>query len=664
MNRNQRERGQDEGPRPRGQPDLPGRNNMWGSLIWLLIAVAIAAWVWSQFGGGLDSATRISYSAFRQQVKAGNVERVSVSGQEIRGTLKESAEKDVGEGETIKYTEFTTYLPSFGDEELLSMLEEQDVEVDSRPDTSFSWWAIALNFLPFLLLIGLGYIFFSRMQSQGRNIFSMGQSRAELYDRRKERTTFDDVAGVQGAKTELQEVIEFLTDPSRFQRLGGEMPKGVLLVGPPGTGKTLLARAVAGEADVPFFSISGSDFMEMFVGVGASRVRDMFEEAKKAAPGIIFIDELDSIGRRRGAGLGGGHDEREQTLNQLLSEMDGFEPNEGVIVMAATNRPDILDPALLRPGRFDRQITVDLPTMKDRWEILEIHARNKPLADDVDLERIARGTPGFSGADLENLLNEAALLAARADKDVIEREDIEEARDKVLMGLERKNLALTDEECKLLAYHEGGHAVTAALLPTADPLHKVTIVPRGQAMGVTQQLPERDRYIYQQEYMLDRLAVMMGGRAAEDLVFGTATSGAENDLKQATRLARKMVLSWGMSERFRHMAFGDERQQVFLGEEIAQRRDYSEMTAREVDEEIKSILEAAYMRARSTLEENREGLDRLAEALLEREEVPGEEVLELLGVDKDKHPVLAGDGKVKKEVEVPSTEEDGKHVKQ
>jgi cell division protease FtsH len=367
-------------------------------------------------------------------------------------------------------------------------------------------------------------------------------------------------------------------------------------------------------------------------------VRDLFGEAKKASPSIIFIDELDSIGRRRGAGLGGGHDEREQTLNQLLSEMDGFEPKEGTIVMAATNRPDILDPALLRPGRFDRRITIDLPTMQDRLEILKIHARNKPLADDVNLEQLARGTPGFSGADLENLLNEAALLAARKGKDNIQQEDIEEARDKVLMGLERENLALTEEECKMLAYHEGGHAVVAAILPNADPIHKVTIVPRGRAMGVTQQLPERDKYIYPREYMLDRLAVMMGGRAAEDLVLGTATSGAENDLKQATQLARKMVLDWGMGERFRHLALGGRREQVFLGEEIAQRREYSEMTAREVDEEIKAILEESYERAVGTLQEHRSELDRVADALLESEEIPGDKVLELIGVDGEESP--------------------------
>jgi cell division protease FtsH len=598
---------------------------------------------------------QISYSTFRQQLQANNVERVVVIGEQIEGELREPAalaseEKGgetpgwvriFGQGSTDDdgdksemYVTFVTYLPSFGDEELLTLLQAHNVEIDSRPDTQFSWFTLISNILPWFLILGMAYVFLRQMRARGQNIFSIGQSRARLYDRRKEGTTFEDVAGAQGAKAELREIIEFLRNPDRFQRLGGEMPKGVLLVGPPGTGKTLMARAVAGEADVPFFSITGSDFMEMFVGVGASRVRDLFEDAKKASPSIIFIDELDSIGRRRGAGLGGAHDEREQTLNQLLSELDGFESSEDVIVMAATNRPDILDPALLRPGRFDRRIAVDLPTMKDRLEILKIHARDKPLADDVDLERLARGTPGFSGADLENLLNEAALLAARRDVDAISREDVEEARDKVLMGLARENLALTDEECKLLAYHEAGHAVVAAVLPNADPIHKVTIVPRGRAMGVTQQLPEKDKYIFPKPYMLDRLAVMMGGRAAENLVFDTATSGAANDLKQATRLARKMVLDWGMSERLGHIALGGRREQVFLGEEIAQRREYSEATAREVDQEIQAILKNVYERALSTLQEYRSELDKVANALLENEEIPGEEVLKLVGVSE------------------------------
>jgi cell division protease FtsH len=602
--------------------------SLWTLLLWCLITAALSPLVSNLWQGG--DQVEIDYSTFRQQVQAGNVEGVTVSGQEIEGQLVAPRSYEVQAGAPVTYTEFVTYLPSFGDEELLTLLEREDVAIRTEPASGFSWTSLLLNLLPWVLMIGVGYFFLRQMRSRGQEIFSIGKSGAELYDRRKEGTTFNDVAGVQGAKTELQEIIEFLKNPSRFERLGGEMPRGVLLVGPPGTGKTLLARAVAGEADVPFFSITGSDFMEMFVGVGASRVRDLFDEAKQAAPSIIFIDELDSIGRRRGAGLGGAHDEREQTLNQLLSELDGFEPNEEVIVMAATNRPDILDPALLRPGRFDRRISVDLPSMRDREAILRIHARDKPLSDEVDLERVARGTPGFSGADLENLLNEAALLAARREgADAIERQDIEEARDKILMGLERQNLALTDEECRLLAYHEAGHAIVAAALPNADPIHKVTIVPRGRAMGVTQQLPRRDKYIYGREYLMDRLAVMMGGRAAEHLIFDTATSGAADDLKQATRLARKMVLSWGMSDEFQHLALGDQREQVFLGEEIAQRRDYSEATAREVDEAIQKIVGEAYARAREVLQKHRDKMEQLAEILQEREEIPGEEVVAL-----------------------------------
>ena len=606
-----------------------------GGLIWILLFLVALTWLWGPLGPGIDDRTRVSYTEFRSQVQAGNVSRITESGGKITGEFGSAVEVRT-DGQTQSVQRFVTHLPSFGDDELLARLEEQGVTVETEPPSDFSWWAVLINVLPFLLLIWLGYIFFTRMRSQGQGIFSMGQSGAEAFDvEENERTTFDDVAGLHNAKKELEEIIEFLKDPDRFQRLGGEIPRGVLLVGPPGTGKTLMARAVAGEADVPFYNMTGSDFMEMLVGVGASRIRDLFEQAKEHSPAIIFIDELDSIGRQRGAGLGGGHDEREQTLNQLLSEMDGFEPTHEVVVMAATNRPDILDPALLRPGRFDRRVTVDLPTKEARREILELHAREKPLSEGVDLDEMARGTPGFSGADLKNLLNEAALLAARKDKDRVEAEDVEEARDKVMMGLERENLALDDEEKRLLAYHEGGHAVLAALLPNADPLHKVTIVPRGRAMGVTQQLPEKDKYIYRREYVVDRLAVMMGGRAAEDLVMETATSGAENDLKQATHLARKMVLDWGMSDRFKDIAFGGDRENVFLGEEIAQQRQYSDETARDVDEEVQGILSTAYRRAVQTLRENREGLDRLADSLLEKEELTAEEVFELLGIDPE-----------------------------
>lgn len=631
-NRN-RENDEDKTPEEGQRPFRFG-----GNLIWLFLLAIGIFWACNLFTGGFgQQEPRISYTTFREHVEAGEVEQITMTGERIEGMLRSAATTEVEDGaggRTVTYTDFVTYLPAFGDEELFALLRQQKVEVFTEPESEFSWMALLLTALPFLLLVGIGFMLFQRMQSAGQGAMAMGKSRARLFDRSKERTTFEDVAGAEGAKIELLEVVEFLKSPGRFQRLGGAIPKGVLLVGSPGTGKTLLARAVAGEAGVPFFSITGSDFMEMFVGVGASRVRDMFSEAKKSSPSIIFIDELDSIGRRRGAGLGGGHDEREQTLNQMLSELDGFEPNENVIVMAATNRPDILDPALLRPGRFDRRITVDLPTLADRVQILKIHARNKPLAEDVDLQNIARGTPGFSGADLENILNEAALLAARKGKDVIELEDLDGARDKVLMGLERHSLVMTDEERRLLAYHEAGHAVVAAVVPNADPIHKVTIVPRGQAMGVTQQLPRRDRYLYPREYMVDRLAVIMGGRAAEELVMDTSTSGAENDLKQAAQLARKMVLDWGMSERLKHIALGTEREEVFLGEEIAQRREFSEDTAREIDQEIKDLLNEVYELAKQILSDHREGLDRVVEALLDKEEIPGKKVIELLGLER------------------------------
>jgi cell division protease FtsH len=617
--------------RPPSEPSGPfGGMGRW--LLWLLLAILFLPWLWTLFTGAVPR-TEISYSLFREQIAANNVVSVTMQGEVIEGRFRIPIAQEGIDGEPIGVENFVTYVPAVGDEQLLPLLAAHDVEVQTRMAATFPWGMLLITFLPFLLLIGFAVMMMRRMRGQNEGLFSVGKSRAKLFDEETANTTFVDVAGAEGAKLELQEIISFLTDPSQFEKLGATAPKGVLLVGPPGTGKTLLARAVAGEAGVPFFSISGSDFMEMFVGVGASRVRNMFQEAKSKAPCIIFIDELDSIGRKRGAGMGGGHDEREQTLNQLLTEMDGFEPNESVIIMAATNRPDILDPALLRPGRFDRRITVDLPTQQSRIDILQIHARNKPMANDVNLEEIARGTPGFSGADLENLLNEAALLAARRQKDVIEQKDIDEARDKVMMGLEREGISLTPEEVRLLAYHEAGHAVVAAALPHADPIHKVTIVPRGRAMGVTQQLPERDKYLYERDYMLDRLAVMLGGRAAEEMILNTATSGAENDLKQATQLARKMVLEWGMSEQIGYMALGDARDQVFLGEELTQRRDYSEETAREADEEIRRILHEAYQRAIEVLGNYRQGLDQLVDALIEEEVVSGQRVLALLGLD-------------------------------
>jgi cell division protease FtsH len=602
-------------------------------LIWLFF-VFLAVSLLSRWGGG-DEGQVISYSAFRTHLASGEVAEVTVRGDRISGELRVPPEEDAEEAEDEAGQAFITYLPSFGDDELLAMLDRQGVEIRTEPDRSTPWGLILMAGLPLLLIIGFWFLISSQMRQRGEQFLSLSRTRAKARIHNRENTTFEDVAGADGAKMELQEVVAFLKEPERFRRLGAKPPKGVLLVGPPGTGKTLMARAVAGEAGVPFFSITGSDFMEMFVGVGASRVRDLFRQARESAPSIVFIDELDSIGRRRGAGVGGGHDEREQTLNQLLAEMDGFEPQKGVIVLASTNRPDILDPALLRPGRFDRQVLIDAPTSGARLDILRIHARDKRMGPDVDLREVARGTPGFSGADLANLLNEAALLAGRKDKDAVEREDIEQARDKILLGLEREGMALTEDERQLLAYHEAGHAVLAAVLPNAEPIHKVTIVPRGRSMGSTQQLPERDRYIYSREYLLDRLAVILGGRAAEDLMLGTMTTGAEDDLKQVTRLARKMVLEWGMSERLAHMALGNGGEHVFLGAEITQpQRDYSETTAREVDNEVRSIVNEAYQTASATLTEHADGLRRLAAALLEEEEVPAPRILDILGISR------------------------------
>ncbi len=626
----------DQPPKPGQRPGCasPGRGT---SIYWILLLLLAGYWFFYMGGGDgmLGMGTKIDYSTFRTELEEGNVDQVTVRGDLIKGSFKKEISVPARQGDTASIENFSTYLPSFGDDQLMSMLEEQNVEVETEPESDFSWWTILIWVLPFLFLLYIGYRMMSGMQRGGQNLFNIGKSKAKLYEGEEEETTFDDVAGCEGPKTELKEVIAYLRNPEKFQDIGAEVPKGTLLVGPPGTGKTLLARAVAGEAEVPFFIITGSDFTEMFVGVGAKRVRDLFSKAKKKAPSIIFIDELDSIGRKRGAGLGGGHDEREQTLNQLLSAMDGFEKHDNVIIMAATNRPDVLDKALLRPGRFDRQITVNLPTTSEREEILKIHARNKEFDEDVDFEVIARSTPGFTGADLKNLLNEAALFAGRNERKKIKQEDIDNARDKVMMGLERKGMALSDETKKVLAYHEGGHALVAASLENADPIHKVSIIPRGKAMGVTQQLPEGEKYIYQKEYMNDRLAVLMGGRAAENLVFETSTSGAENDLKEATKLARKMVLDWGMSGEFKNIAYGEEDKQVFLGEDISHQQKYSEETSSEVDKAVKKILEEAYQTAEGILTSNRDALNKVADLLIEYEEIDGEKVMELLGKEEE-----------------------------
>ena len=594
--------------------------------IFILLAVFLAFLIWSsisQYASGL----KISYSEFIQQVEAGNVQAITVKGQSIDGKLKEEATF-----QDTAYTQFSTYLPSFGDQELMSKLKNQGVQVTTKPEADPFFWYILISLLPVFLIVWLIAVQYKRMQGQSGGLFNIGQSQAKQYDQSQEKTTFDDVAGAEEAKVELQEAVDYLTNPERIQDMGGKIPKGIMLVGPPGTGKTLLARAVAGEAGVPFFSITGSDFMEMFVGVGAKRVRNLFQDAKKNAPCIIFIDEMDAIGRRRGAGLGGGHDEREQTLNQLLSELDGFEAFENIIVICATNRPDILDPALSRPGRFDRRIIVDLPTTKDRQQLLQLYTRDKKLDQEVDLDRLARETQGFSGADLENMLNEAALLAARQEKDTISHTEIEAARDKILMGLKRHGLVMTQEEKRMVAYHEAGHALVGALLPHADPVYKVSIVPRSQSMGATQQFPEQERYIYPREYLQDRLAVMMGGRCSESLVFDTATSGAANDLQQATKMARKMVLEWGMSGQFEHMALGSAGEQVFLGEELGKAKEYSEATSQTVDTEVEAILKQAFERASDILNQHRQALDKLAQTLLEREEVSGETVYAIAGV--------------------------------
>lgn len=572
--------------------------------LWLVISL-ITVLLFNVLQKPTTSREKLSYTDFLNRLEQGQVVSVTLQGHNLQGL-------DTGG------RPFYTYAPD--DPQLLPMIREKGVTITARPENDSPWYmTILISWFPMLLLIGIWIFFMRQMQMGGGKAMTFGKSKARLLNESAERITFVDVAGVEEAKEELVEIIEFLRDPKRFTRLGGRIPKGVLLIGPPGTGKTLLARAVAGEAEVPFFSISGSDFVEMFVGVGASRVRDLFSQGKKNAPCIIFIDEIDAVGRHRGAGLGGGHDEREQTLNQLLVEMDGFESNEGVILISATNRPDVLDPALLRPGRFDRQVVVPLPDIRGRKAILTVHSKKTPLDKSIDLGVIARGTPGFSGADLANLVNEAALLAARRNADALTQEDFDQAKDKVLMGVERKSSVISDSEKKTTAYHEAGHALVAKLLKGTDPIHKVTIIPRGSALGLTMQLPEDDRHTYHRDYLLDNLAILLGGRVAEEIVLHQTTTGAGNDLERATDMARKMVCEWGMSDRVGPLTFGQNQEQIFLGREIAQHRDYSEETAKLIDSEVKRLVMENYERAKDLLTRHQETLEDVAEALLEQE---------------------------------------------
>jgi len=599
----------------------------WRLLVPLLLIFFLVPMLINVFQGN-GSGQDISYTRFKQLVSNGSIQRVVVQGERLTVTPVSGVSTDSG---LLGRNNFVTYVPSFGDPGLLDLLRDNNVEVVTQPSDQPSFFGILISILPYVFLLWIFFSLFRNIRGQGRSIFQVGENKAKLYDETKTKTTFADVAGLEESKEEVMEIVDFLKDPDRYARLGARSPKGVLLIGPPGTGKTLIARAIAGEAGVPFFSMSGSDFMEMFVGVGASRVRNLFQDAKKKAPSIIFIDELDSIGRHRGAGLGGGHDEREQTLNQMLSELDGFEQNSSTVVVAATNRPDILDPALLRPGRFDRQVTVPMPTKDERAAILRVHARKKPFEDDVDLDRVALRTIGFSGADLENLLNEAALRAARRRSHTISEADVDEARDRIMMGLERKGMKYSDEERKIVAYHEAGHAVAASVLPHSDPVMKVSIVPRGIGMGgVTQTEQIQERHLIRREFADDSLSVLMGGRVAEEIIFNSVTSGAENDLKQATRLARRMVTEWGMSEGLANTALGEGDRNVFLGEQLSHQRSYSEETAREIDEEVKKLLNAAFERTKKILTEYKKALDQLAEMLLAEEQVSGERVKELV----------------------------------
>jgi len=583
--------------------------------LWLVISLMMIM-LFQIFKQSDKGNVSVSYSDFLSMVENGSIIQVVIQGDNISGISSQGP--------------FKTFAPK--DPELIKLLRNKGVKIVAKPVEDSSWFQVFLSWVPMLLLIGVWIFFMRQMQVGGGKALSFGKSRARLMSDAQEKVTFDDVAGIDEAKEELQETIEFLRDPKQFTRLGGRIPKGVLLVGAPGTGKTLLARAIAGEAGVPFFSISGSDFVEMFVGVGASRVRDLFNQGKKHAPCIIFMDEIDAVGRHRGAGLGGGHDEREQTLNQLLVEMDGFESNEGVILISATNRPDVLDPALLRAGRFDRQVVVPVPDIRGREGILTLHVKKTVLSDDVDITVLARGTPGFTGADLENMVNEAALMAARRKKDRVEMVDFEDAKDKVMMGTERKSMIISDNEKKTTAYHEAGHTLVARLLPNTDPIHKVTIIPRGRALGLTQQLPVDEKHTYPKEFLENNIRILLGGRVAEEIVLKVKTTGAGNDIEKASDLARRMVCDYGMSENLGPLNFGKKEEQIFLGREISQHRDYSELTAQKIDEEVRNIVTGAYKKTTQLIQENLDTLHRMANALLEKETLDGKDIDQIMGV--------------------------------
>jgi cell division protease FtsH len=582
----------------------------------VLTVLLVFLLVWQLFNQQKPGTKEINYSEMLSYLENGEITEVTIQGYTINGKLANGSM-------------FKAYAPK--DDGLVAMFREKKVKITAKPPEENPWYMIFVSWFPMLLLIGVWIFFMRQMQAGGGKAMSFGKSRARLITDKSKKVTFNDVAGIDEAKAELEEVIDFLRDPKKYTKLGGRIPKGLLLVGPPGTGKTLLARAIAGEADVPFLSISGSDFVEMFVGVGASRVRDLFSQAKKNAPCIIFIDEIDAVGRHRGAGLGGGHDEREQTLNQLLVEMDGFESNEGVILVSATNRPDVLDPALLRPGRFDRQVVVPLPDVKGREMIFEVHGRKAPLADDVDYAVLARGTPGTSGADIENVVNEAVLNAARMNKDKVSMADFEFAKDKVLMGSERRSLVISEAEKRNTAYHEAGHTLVARLIPGTDPIHKVTIIPRGRALGLTQQLPIDEKHTYPSSYLESNIAVLLGGRAAEELVLKDFTTGAGNDIERVTNLARKMVCEWGMSEKMGPLSYGKKEEQIFLGREFATHKDYSEETARKIDEEVVTIVKRNYDKAISLLTEHIDILHRMSQELLDREVLNAAEIDEIIG---------------------------------